>query len=64
VIGSSVVTIIEGREIVHNNIAGIKDSAPLSVGKIGVYLLSQADEFDLRTRTFTPVVVAEHEQEA
>ncbi|MDQ3278629.1 MAG: cyanophycinase [Bacteroidota bacterium] len=60
VVGSSVVTIIEGREIIHNNIADIKDCAPLSVGKLGVYLLSHSDQFNLLTREFKPVAFEEH----
>jgi len=60
VVGSSVVTIIEGREILHNNINDIKEGAPLSVGKIGVYLLSHSDDFNLQTRAFPPLPFKEH----
>jgi cyanophycinase len=61
VVGSSVVTIIEGREIIHNNIADIREGAPISVGKLGVYLLSHSDIFNLKTREFSPVMFKEHE---
>ena len=59
-VGASVVTIIEGREILHNNIADIREGAPLSVGKLGVYLLSHSDRFDLQTMEFRPVAFKEH----
>jgi cyanophycinase len=62
VVGSSVVTIMEGREITHNNIADIRDRSPLSVGKIGVYLLSHSDVFNLQTREFSPQVFEVHEK--
>jgi len=60
VVGSSVVTIMEGREILHNNYADLHEGAPISVGKLGVYLLSHSDTFDLQTRAFTPVRFKEH----
>jgi cyanophycinase len=53
-IGSSAVTIIEGSQIFHNNIAEIENSQPISVGKLGVYILSKSDRFQLATKQLLP----------
>lgn len=62
VIGSSVVTLMEGQEILHNSFADIRDGAPLSVGKLGVYLLSHSDVFNLQTREFSPQMFEDHKR--
>lgn len=54
VIGSSCVTIVEGSDIVQNNIVEIEDGSPISVGKLGVYMLSRKDTFYLSSREFIP----------
>lgn len=60
VIGSSSVTIIDGSEAEHNNIADVKKGAPISIGKLGVYVLANSDLFDLKTRQFTPIPFEDH----
>lgn len=54
VIGSSCVTIVDGSEIVQNNIVEIEDRQPISVGRFGVYMLSKGDTFYLSTKEFIP----------
>ena len=61
-IGSSSITIIDGSEAEHNNIADIKEGAPISIGRLGVFLMAHSDLFDLKKRIFTPVVFEEHER--
>ena len=61
-VGSSSVTIIDGSEAEHNNIADIRDGAPISIGRLGVYLMAHTDLFDLKARSFTPVVFEGHEK--
>ncbi len=62
VIGSSSVTIIDGREAKYNNIAAVRLGAPISIGKLSVYVMTNSDLFDLTTKQFTPVPFAEHER--
>jgi cyanophycinase len=60
-IGSKSIVIIDGSEIHQNNIADIKDGTPISVGKLGVYVMSHSDLFDIRMRTFKSVKFEENE---
>jgi len=60
VIGSNCVTILEGSGICHNNIVRIAKGKPISVGKIGVYLLSKSDVFYLSTKEFLQHDEKEH----
>lgn len=54
-IGSSGVTIIEGSEMQFNTIAEIGDGDPISIGKLGVYIISHSDEFDFNSKQFRSV---------
>ena len=51
-IGSSGVTIIEGKEINFNTAAEVCDGTAISVGKLGVYIIAHSDEFDFNTLAF------------
>lgn len=62
VVGSSSVTIIDGSEVTFNNIAAVKEGAPISIGKLSVYLMTNSDLFDLTTKQFTPVPFEGHER--
>ncbi|HET7897315.1 MAG TPA: cyanophycinase [Flavisolibacter sp.] len=61
-IGSDSVTIIDGSEIVYDNIADIREGLPITIAKLGVYLISRFDRFDLASRTFTPAPAADRER--
>jgi cyanophycinase len=60
VIGSSSVTIIDGSEAEHNNIAEVKKGAPITISKLAVHILANSDLFDLQTKQFTPIPFKEH----
>ena len=51
-IGFGCVTIIDGKQINHNNIAEIEEGRPISVGNLMVHIMSNADVYNLRTRQF------------
>ena len=53
-IGSGLVMIIDGHEIMHNNIADIPDGNPISVDNIKVSFCEQGNGFLARERTFIP----------
>lgn len=57
VIGSGSVVIIDGKYIEHNNIADIQFGQPISVENIIVHMLSNGDQFDLKTRKYTGLEV-------
>jgi cyanophycinase len=60
-IGSGCVTIIDGREIEHNNIAYIDEGCPISVGCFQVYFLANSDQFDIEARRLTPMKFENHQ---
>lgn len=51
-IGSSSVVIVDGSNVLYNNIASIKNGMPLSLSNIHVHVLSRSDAFDLQSREF------------
>jgi cyanophycinase len=51
-IGFGCVTIIDGKQINHNNIADIDEGKPISVGNLIVHIMSNGDVYNLRTRQF------------
>jgi cyanophycinase len=59
VIGSGAVYILDGRDVTHTNVAHEKQDQPLSLFGLSIHVLSQADRFDLETRT--PTAVAREE---
>lgn len=59
VIGSGSVTIIDGSEVEYNNINCVRKGAPISIGKLGIYLMANSDRFNLKTKKFTPVAFEE-----
>jgi cyanophycinase len=61
-VGSSSVTIIDGSQVEYNNIADVREGAPISIGKLNVYLMTHSDQYDLEKRLFTPVAFKEHER--
>ena len=56
-VGSGCVTIIDGREITHNNIAFAEEGSPLSIAKFGVCFMSKSDCFDIEKRKFLPAPI-------
>ena len=51
-IGSGAVTIIDGRNIRHNNIADIEDGSPMSVEGLIVHIMEKGNKFHLLTKKF------------
>lgn len=52
-IGSGAVTIVDGRNIVYNNIADIEFGTPISVEGLVVHILSLGNTYDIKNREFT-----------
>jgi cyanophycinase len=52
VIGSSMVTIVDGHEIQHSNIADLQDGSPISIENLRVHILTKGNCYDLVTRAF------------
>lgn len=57
VIGSNMVTIVDGYEIQHSNIADLQDGSPISIENLRVHILTKGNCYDLRKRIFTKEVV-------
>ncbi|MEO7962079.1 MAG: cyanophycinase [Ginsengibacter sp.] len=53
-IGSGLVMIIDGHDIVHSNIADIPDGNPISIENIKVHFCEKGNGFLLKERTFIP----------
>jgi cyanophycinase len=58
-IGSGAVTIVDGRNVVHNNIADIDFGMPISVEGLVVHIMSKGNVFDLATKSFVEYAVPE-----
>lgn len=56
-IGSGAVTVVDGKNIIHSNIADIDFGLPISVGNIVVHILSKGDVFDTANRQLMPHTV-------
>ncbi len=54
-IGSGAVIIIDGREVVHNNIADIEFGSPISVESLKVHILEAGNGYDISKRDFLPM---------
>lgn len=52
-IGSSAVTIVDGRNIHYNNIADIEFGTPISVENIIVHILSKGNTYNIRNHVFS-----------
>lgn len=52
VIGSSHVTVVDGHEIQHSNIADLKEGSPISIENLKVHILTKGNCYDLHHRTF------------
>jgi cyanophycinase len=52
VIGSNMVTIVDGFEIQHSNIAELQEGSPISIENLRVHVLTKGNCYDLSTRTF------------
>ncbi|MBS3914576.1 MAG: cyanophycinase [Bacteroidetes bacterium] len=52
-IGSGAVTIVDGRHILHNNIADIEFGMPISVEGLVVHILSMGNTYNFKTRVFS-----------
>jgi cyanophycinase len=53
-IGSGAVIIIDGRNVIHNNIADVEFGAPISVENLIVHILSKGDCYSVKARKFEP----------
>lgn len=53
IIGSTLVTIIDGHEIKHSNIADLQDGSPISIENLRVHILTKGNCYDLKERVFT-----------
>jgi cyanophycinase len=64
-IGSGAVTVVDGRHIMHNNIADIDFGMPISVEGLHVHILSLGNTYNIRTRVFeegvSPLAISEEE---
>jgi cyanophycinase len=58
-IGSGAVTIVDGRNVVHNNIADIDFGMPISVEGLVVHIMSKGNVFDLSTKSFVEYAIPE-----
>lgn len=58
-IGSGAVTIVDGRNVVHNNIADIDFGMPISVEGLVVHIMSKGNIFDLATKSFVEYAIPE-----
>jgi cyanophycinase len=52
--GSGMVTIIDGKEIGHTNLAYAAESAPISVENLKVHILASGDGYRIKDRQFVP----------
>jgi cyanophycinase len=52
-IGSGIITIIDGSQITHNNIADVKRGQPVSVRNLSVHILSSKDVFDINIHRYS-----------
>lgn len=53
VIGSTLITIVDGHEIRHSNIADLQDGSPISIENLKVHILTKGNCYDLQNRIFT-----------
>jgi cyanophycinase len=58
VIGSTLVTIVDGHEILHSNIADLQDGSPISIENLKVHILTKGNCYDLHKRAFAKETVA------
>lgn len=56
-IGSGAVTIVDGRQVVHNNIADIDFGLPISIEGLTVHIMSKGNIYDLQSRKFIEYAV-------
>ncbi len=61
-IGSGLVMIIDGHDIMHSNIADIPDGNPISVENIKVHFCEKGNGFLLKERKFIPDIEEYHRQ--
>jgi cyanophycinase len=52
-IGSSSVVVIDGHQVVYNNISEVRKGAPISIAGLRVHIMSHADEYDIQRRKFS-----------
>jgi cyanophycinase len=49
VVGSGIVTILDGKNITYTNLIDITERMPISVENIIVHILSHGEKYDLKT---------------
>jgi cyanophycinase len=52
IIGSTLVTIIDGHDIQHSNIAELKEGTPISIENLKVHILTKGNRYDLMSRSW------------
>jgi cyanophycinase len=52
-IGSGIITIIDGAQITHNNIADVKRGQPVSIRNLLVHILSGKDVYDMNVQRYS-----------
>lgn len=59
VIGSNMVTVVDGFEIQHSNIAELQEGSPITIENLRVHILTKGNCYDLSSRSFlkTPQMV-------
>jgi len=62
-IGSGAVTVVDGRNIMHNNIADTDFGTPISVENIIVHILSKGNTYNFRTHQFSEGNAAVYSQD-
>ena len=50
VVGSKLVTIVDGHDIQHSNIAELQDGTPITIENLKVHILTKGYYFDLEER--------------
>jgi len=52
VIGSRLVTIVDGHDIQHSNISDLPEGSPISIENLNVHIMTKGNGFDLKARDF------------
>ncbi len=60
-IGSGLVIIIDGHDILHSNIADLKEGSPLSIENLIVHVMAKGNHYDLKGRKFFAEAVAQRQ---
>ncbi len=53
VIGSRIVTIVDGYDIQHSNVSDLPEGSPISIENLKVHIMTKGNGYDLKLRTFS-----------